>query len=394
MRLLLCRGWLLLTLPCAAQPASFELVDGDRVAFIGDGFFEAAADDGQIELLLATRWPERRVVFRNLGWSGDTVLGTSRDHYTNPPTAFEHLIAQINAVAPTVAFVGYGAELAYDAEASPEAFEEGLEALLDSLAALPARVVVLSPPPHEPERSPVPDPAAANERLARAAALLETVADRRGAAFVDLYTALIEPAQRSDIAITTNGLHLNENGYRLAAGAIAKALALPRRAPAIAVDIPEQMLETGFGEATPIDLTPEAVRFSYRASALPAGEEVDLPTTLVVHGLRRGRYTLYINDRKVAVASAEAWSAGVEFQNEHELGQVRHLQSVLALKNDLYFQHYRPQNETYLVGFRQYEQGQNARELALLSPLVGERDNEIGRLRRPELYTFRLVAEP
>jgi hypothetical protein len=57
------------------------------------------------------------------------------------------------------------------------------------------------------------------------------------------------------------------------------------------------------------------------------------------------------------------------------------LRRAIVEKNRLYFRRFRPQNETYLVGFRRYEQGQNAPELEQLDPLIGALENEIGRLR-------------
>ena len=63
----------------AAQP--FELRDGDRVAWLGGTLVERAQQYGYMELALTTRWPDRRVTFRNLGWSADDVFDESRKYY-------------------------------------------------------------------------------------------------------------------------------------------------------------------------------------------------------------------------------------------------------------------------------------------------------------------------
>ena len=60
--LLLC-----LSLPALQAQPSFELKDGDRVAFLGDTFFERAIRYGHIETALSARWPYREIVFRNIG---------------------------------------------------------------------------------------------------------------------------------------------------------------------------------------------------------------------------------------------------------------------------------------------------------------------------------------
>ncbi len=59
------------------------------------------------------------------------------------------------------------------------------------------------------------------------------------------------------------------------------------------------------------------------------------------------------------------------------------LRETIVEKNRLYFHRWRPQNETYLFGFRKQEQGQNAREIPLFDPLVEAQEQEIAKLRVP-----------
>lgn len=49
----------------------------------------------------------------------------------------------------------------------------------------------------------------------------------------------------------------------------------------------------------------------------------------------------------------------------------------IAAKNELFFHHYRPQNETYLFLFRKHEQGQNAAEIDHFKPLIEQADRAI-----------------
>jgi len=51
------------------------------------------------------------------------------------------------------------------------------------------------------------------------------------------------------------------------------------------------------------------------------------------------------------------------------------LLDLIRVKNELFFHRYRPQNETYLRGFRKHEQGQNAKEISEFDPLI-EREEE------------------
>jgi hypothetical protein len=56
------------------------------------------------------------------------------------------------------------------------------------------------------------------------------------------------------------------------------------------------------------------------------------------------------------------------------------MRALIVEKNRLFFNRWRPQNETYLRGFRKHEQGNNAVELPQFDPLVEAKDKEIQEL--------------
>ncbi|MCY7359389.1 MAG: GDSL family lipase, partial [Rudanella sp.] len=133
-----CKGWAILTYsllsllyllndqaPAQTKPQSasesgnapFELRKGDRVVFLGNSLFENDFQYGYLELALTTRWPDRDLTFRNLGWTGDNVFGVARSTITNPPTAYELLMDQLTKAQPTVVFVAYGGIEAEEGEA-------------------------------------------------------------------------------------------------------------------------------------------------------------------------------------------------------------------------------------------------------------------------------------
>jgi lysophospholipase L1-like esterase len=55
------------------------------------------------------------------------------------------------------------------------------------------------------------------------------------------------------------------------------------------------------------------------------------------------------------------------------------LRQAVVEKNELFFHRWRPQNETYLFGFRKHEQGKNAKEVAEFDPLVAKAEEEIAK---------------
>lgn len=65
-------------------------------------------------------------------------------------------------------------------------------------------------------------------------------------------------------------------------------------------------------------------------------------------------------------------------------GNLNHdgLRAAVVAKNELFFHRWRPQNETYLFGFRKHEQGVNAKEVAEFDPLVSKAEDEIARIKK------------
>jgi lysophospholipase L1-like esterase len=57
------------------------------------------------------------------------------------------------------------------------------------------------------------------------------------------------------------------------------------------------------------------------------------------------------------------------------------LRRAVVAKNELFFHRWRPQNETYLFGFRKHEQGKNAKEVAQFDPLVARAEKNVARIK-------------
>ena len=372
------------------QQSDFGLHDGDRVVFIGDGLFENDLDYGALEYTLTTTWPNRRVTFRNIGWSGDTPAGTSRDHFTNPPTPYEHLIEQIKSTNPTVAFIGYGAHMAFESRTKLDQFKADLTTLLDTLDALPARVVLLTPAPQEAEMSPSPTVDKHNAQLAMVADAIKGIATARKYTVVDLFEALLPHAEDPAVHISQNGVHLNAQGYHMAGLAMHQQLTGTSASPLMVIDLENKTHASSISE---LQTSKKETSFAVAPATLPAvAPGAAGMQQLKITGLRRGRYSVWVDNNKVRTATADELANAVSIDTP--LGkQTTALQALIIKKNRTYFHQYRPQNETYLVGFREYEQGQNARELQLLNPLIGEVENEIGRLRIPQQVSIRVVAE-
>jgi lysophospholipase L1-like esterase len=81
--------------------------------------------------------------------------------------------------------------------------------------------------------------------------------------------------------------------------------------------------------------------------------------------------------KKTTGAFAKALGLPEEGGYSEALEPVR---QAIQKKNELYFHRWRPQNQTYLFGFRKHEQGRNAREIVEFDPLVAAAEAEIDKL--------------
>ena len=235
-RQLLCRLWFATFLAlfgsvCPAQSASLDLRDGDRVVLVGGTFIERMQQYGYLETLLTVAHPDKRLRFRNLGWSGDTVWGESRALFGSQADGYARLIKDVKQTKPTVLVICYGANEAHAGEAGLPQFVDGLNQLLDDLSDTRARLVLLSPYARQAGPPGVSAPDAYNAQLKLYCSAIEQTAAKRNAEYVslfDLLDALPKPTGASRIrSLTDNGLHLTDAGYRQAAFEIAKRLGIP-----------------------------------------------------------------------------------------------------------------------------------------------------------------------
>ncbi len=66
---------------------------------------------------------------------------------------------------------------------------------------------------------------------------------------------------------------------------------------------------------------------------------------------------------------------------EKNLSAWEPIRQLIIRKNELYFHQYRPQNDTYLFGFRKHEQGQNAKEMPEFTKLIEDLDAKINEMK-------------
>ncbi|MEM6366616.1 MAG: SGNH/GDSL hydrolase family protein, partial [Planctomycetota bacterium] len=211
----------------AAEPKSM-LAKGDRVVFIGDALIEQEQYHGWIELELTRRLRSGNVIFRNLGWSGDTPAGKSRTGLSLVQAGYEpegegwrQLQKQIKQTQPTVALIGYGMASALEAkddgvasQTEADQFVSQYNRLIGFLRKVQpdCRLVCLSP------ITPVGKTSLTDDDIRQYQQAVQTIARDHQALFIDLSNLAMDDALRKD------PIHLNDDGYRAAAQLIAESL--------------------------------------------------------------------------------------------------------------------------------------------------------------------------
>ena len=200
--------------------AALDLQKGDRVCVIGNTFGERMQFSGYFETLLHARHADQEIIFRNLSWSADTL--TLRPRPLNCPVP-DQFLAQHKA---SVVLACFGLNESY--ETPLEQFQKDLEAFIDHTRAqkydgtAPPRLVLISPVAHESlDRPGLPDARRRNFTIENTVLVMQGVCQAKKVEFVDIFHPLLaqyekEPARK----LTTNGIHLNEDGERFVSSEI------------------------------------------------------------------------------------------------------------------------------------------------------------------------------
>ncbi len=389
----------LLLIIFAAAPlfaAPFELRDGDRVALVGNTLIEREQREGYVETALTLRWPNRNVTYRNFGWSGDDVFGTSRGVFevNRRDVTFKRLIDAVAAFKPTVIVVGYGGNAAFAGDAGLKPFVAQFERLIGELAKTRARLVILSPLRLEKLGAPLPDPAEQNKRLTAYTGEIGRVARENRHRFVDLFNYFGRPSKTErDVPLTSNSMHLTPYGYWRLGKSMLSQLETPAARWHIMIDLNKNKQEADGATLKAFKATAQSVQFKSKATHLPlppAPHYDEKQRVIHIHGLKPGRYTLNIDGKAVTTRPAGDWSVGVRLNDTPDAQQAEQLRNTIVEKNELFFHQWRPQNVTYLFLFRKHEQGQNAKEMPMFDPLILAKEKQIATLRVPVERTYEL----
>jgi putative heme-binding domain-containing protein len=222
---------LILSLPMLAAAGPLELKPGDHICIVGNTLAERMQHDGWLETLLHAAYPKHQLVFRNLGFSGDEITLRLRSADFGTPDEW------LTKCKADVIFAFFGYNESFAGEAGLGKFTQDFDKYVKHLKGMkyngstPPRVAVFSPIAHEDLKDPrLPDGKDNNGRMSLYSAAMAKVAKDNDVAFVDLFQLTKDherKANRLDVALTTDGIHLNETGHRMVAWDVMKELGQP-----------------------------------------------------------------------------------------------------------------------------------------------------------------------
>jgi azurin/glucose/arabinose dehydrogenase len=212
----------------AQAPAKLELKPEDHVVLIGNALADRMQHTGWFETLVQTRFPDHKLVFRNLAVAGDEVAFRHRsENFGSPDDWLKKTSANV-----VLAFFGFN-----ESVKGPDGlakFRADLDKELKHLQSTDfsgkgaPKVVLISPVANERHQDKnYPDPTANNKNLELYTAAMAEVAQSNGVQFVDVFhpsLKLFTYAAARSRSLTVNGLYLNDDGDKALAPVLFEGL--------------------------------------------------------------------------------------------------------------------------------------------------------------------------
>ena len=330
---------------------------GDRWSVVGDSITHHGSYYAWIYLYELTRFPNRELTVENCGISGDSAAG-----------AVQRYAWDIQPTRPTVASVMLGMndvdrDAYADGPATPDLlrrrdvalanYRQSLEQLVRQLQRDHARVLLVTPSPFDEllAGASQPNHPGVSAALAGCARFMRELAERTGAAVIDVQGAMLALNARihaHDPGCTLIGpdrVHPGIPGHFVMAYLFLRAQHAPATVARLAVDAstssaaPANAKITGLvAEETTLefDCLEDALPYPVPEEARPALDWVPFEAELnqeilQVSGLKPGRYALSIDGEDAGCFPAAALQAGINLAELASTPQLRQAREVLSL---------------------------------------------------------------
>jgi mono/diheme cytochrome c family protein/lysophospholipase L1-like esterase len=207
----------------AAPPVPLQ--EHDVICEIGNGLADRMQHDGWAETLIQSKLADKKLAFRNLAFTGDTVTLRPREEGFGSPEDY------LKLSKADVIFAYFGYNESFAGEGGVARFKGDLGAMIDRYRGIQfngksaPRIVLFSPIAFEDLKRPeLPRGIVENVNLALYTAAIQQVAAEKAVPFVDLFYSSLDLYAQAKTPLTINGVHLLPEGNRQIGEVIASAV--------------------------------------------------------------------------------------------------------------------------------------------------------------------------
>jgi len=225
------------------QADRFPPADANRILFLGDSITYGGHYVAMVEAALRLAEPERKWTIVNLGLPSETCTGLTEPGHPFPrPNVHERLDRALAKFDPDVVVVCYGMNdgIYYPfSDKRFQAYQHGIDLLIEKIKAVGARLVLMTPPPFDPLplRAEGKLRAGGSEKFSWTA-IYEDYDDvmaryskwilrqgNRADRLIDLRTPILRYLDKRrmtqpEFSLSSDGVHLNRQGHALIAKSI------------------------------------------------------------------------------------------------------------------------------------------------------------------------------
>ena len=375
---------------------------------------------------VASRFPSRKITFRNSGWSGDKAWLQLRG--ADFDTALQRDVISLH---PKVVTIDYGMNDARDGDAGYAKYLEYEAKLTESLQKAGARVVLITSTPEERYEKDAPAGSPFNLALKKFADGLKDVAARENVLFIDQYSPFVKAIEDGRAAgvlstdpsanpmmrlISPDGVHPELGGHFLMATEILRGLNAPSLVSSAELDAGVRSTTAAQGCAIAWQTGPPGtVQFQRTDDCLPWPVPDDSRIALVlkipgfdpatwlnryelkVTNLPAASYKLTIDDQEIGDYAATDLAHGINLGFMHKgpiFAQGQKLYQAIVAKNEIYYTRWRgvqlARLDDWMAKVPGIDDARTAEE-ARLDKLISDDEAAIDFLRKPVPHVFKLT---
>ncbi len=325
--------------------AQTPLKDGDRVVIYGDSITQQRLYSRYLQQYVNCRYPDKKIVFINAGWSGDRA-----------PGGLSRLKRDVLIHKPTVVTLFFGMNDGSYRQVNDgiiATYRKGMEGIIKALQAENVRVVVYTPGCVDDDRRANLKAADYNKNLEALGNVCKELATQYNCDFVDVFHPMLDfmnkqKERNPKFTMIPDAVHPSPEGHMVMARHMLTAFAEPMP-PMGVVDLKSgtaEGLTVASNNGAQVDLkgTPTQFPFWISESILPIAKAcgmVDFATPkLTVKGLEEGVYDVMVAGKIIiGGTNAKALAQGVSVALPTQTGEILH--DLIANKENSYFNTWR-----------------------------------------------------